>query len=111
MLALTKENFEEEVIKADGLIMVDFWSEKCEPCKALMPSVHVLAEKYQGKAKFCSLDTNGNKRLAMAQKVLGLPTILFYQNGEIIAELCKEFSIEDVEDKLLELALSKPKMT
>lgn len=109
MLALTKENFEEEVIKADGLVMVDFWSEKCEPCKALMPSVHELAEKYEGKAKFCSLDTNGNKRLAMAQKVLGLPTILFYQNGKIIAELCKEFSIVDVENKLLELTLLKQK--
>ena len=103
MLVLTKGNFEDEVLKAEGLIMVDFWSEKCLPCKALMPSVHKLAEKYEGKAKFCSLDTNGNKRLAMSQKVLGLPTILFYQSGEIIAELCKEFSIEDVEDKLLEL--------
>lgn len=103
MLALTKENFEEEVLKAEGLVMVDFWSEKCEPCKALMPSVHKLAEKHEGKAKFCSLDTNGNKRLAMAQKVLGLPTILFYQNGEKVAELCTNISIEDVEAKLLEL--------
>lgn len=103
MLAVTKENFEKEVIKSEGLIMVDFWSEKCEPCKALMPSVHELADKYVDKAKFCSLDTNGNKRLAMSQKVLGLPTILFYQNGEIVAELCNEISIEDVEAKLLEL--------
>ena len=104
MLALTKENFEEEVLKAEGLVMVDFWSEKCEPCKALMPSVHELEETYKGKAKFCSLDTNGNKRLAMAQKVLGLPTILFYRNGEKVAELCTKISIEDVETKLLELA-------
>lgn len=103
MLVLTKENFEDEVLKAEGLIMVDFWSEKCEPCKALMPAVHELAKKYEGKAKFCSLDTNGNKRLAMAQKVLGLPTILFYRNGEIIGELCVTISIEDVEAKLVEL--------
>lgn len=104
MLVLTKENFEAEVLKAEGLVLVDFWSEKCEPCKALMPRVHELAEKYRGKAKFCSLDTNGNKRLAMAQKVLGLPAILFYQNGERIAELTTTISIEDVEAKLLELA-------
>jgi len=103
MLILTKENFENEVLKESGVVMVDFWSEKCEPCKALMPSVHALAEKYEGKVKFCSLDTNGNKRLSMSQKVLGLPTILFYRNGEIIAELCVEISIEDVEAKLLEL--------
>ncbi|HWR42677.1 thioredoxin TrxA [Sporomusa sp.] len=104
MLVLTKENFEAEVLNAEGLILVDFWSEKCEPCKALMPRIHELAEKYHGKAKFCSLDTNGNKRLAMAQKVLGLPTILFYRNGERIAELTTSISIEDVETKLLELA-------
>ncbi|WP_407313543.1 thioredoxin family protein [Desulfosporosinus sp. SB140] len=104
MLVLTKENFEKEVLKADGLVLVDFWSEKCESCKALMPRVHELAEKYKEIAKFCSLDTNGNKRLAMSQKVLGLPTILFYRNGEIIAELTTEISAEDVEIKLLELA-------
>jgi thioredoxin 1 len=103
MLAVTKENFEEEVLKAEGLVIVDFWNEKCESCKALMPSVHKLEEKYEGKAKFCSLNTNGNKRLAMSQKVLGLPTILFYRNGEKVAELCVEISIEDVKAKLLEL--------
>ena len=104
MIALTKENFEEEVLKAEGLVMVDFWSEKCEPCKALMPSVHELVEKNEGKAKFCSLHTAGNKRLAISQKVLGLPTIAFYKNGEKIFELVKDFAIEDVEAKLNELA-------
>ncbi|HHT62884.1 MAG: thioredoxin TrxA [Bacillota bacterium] len=104
MVELTKENFEAEVLKAEGLVMVDFWSQKCEPCKALMPSIHELAEKYSDKAKFCSLDTTGNKRLAISQKVLGLPTIAFYKNGEKIAELVKDFTIEDVEAKLNELA-------
>ncbi|AET68299.1 thioredoxin domain-containing protein [Desulfosporosinus orientis DSM 765] len=103
MVALTKDNFEQEVISTNGLIMVDFWNEKCEPCKALMPKVHELAEKYQGKVKFCTLDTKGNRRLAMAQKVLGLPTIQFYQNGEVVAELSNEIAIEDVESKLIEL--------
>lgn len=104
MIAVTKENFEQEVLKAEGLVMVDFWSEKCEPCQALMPSVHELVEKNADKAKFCSLDTAGNKRLAISQKVLGLPTIAFYRNGEKIAELVKDFAIEDVEAKLNELA-------
>ena len=103
MLALTKENFEKEVLQADCLVLVDFWSEKCEPCKALMPGVHELAEKYSGKAKFCSLDTNGNKRLAISQKVMGLPTILFYRDGKIIAELSTNISLKDIETKLLEL--------
>ena len=75
MIEVNKANFEEEVLKAEGLVMVDFWSPSCEPCKELLPDVHQLAEKYAGQAKFCSLDTTGNKRLAISQKVLGLPTI------------------------------------
>jgi thioredoxin 1 len=103
MLEVTKENFEQEVLQADGLVVVDFWSPKCEPCKELMPSVHALAEKYQGKAKFCQLDSASNKRLAISQKVLGLPTICFYKNGEKVAEFSKDIAIEDVEAKLKEL--------
>ena len=44
MLELNKENFESEVLEAEGYVLVDFWSQGCEPCKALMPSVHELAD-------------------------------------------------------------------
>lgn len=103
MINVDKTNFEAEVLQAEGLVVVDFWSPKCEPCKALMPEVEKLAEKYEGQAKFCKLDTASNRRLAIGQKVLGLPTICFYRQGEKVAELSKEFSIEDVEAKLKEL--------
>ena len=52
MLELTKDNFEAEVLQAEGYVFVDFWSQGCEPCKALMPEVHKLAEKYEGKMKY-----------------------------------------------------------
>lgn len=100
MVVVDKENFAAEVLEAQGLVVVDFWSPKCEPCQALMPEVAKLADKYSGQAKFCKLDTAANRRLAISQKVLGLPTIGFYRQGEKIAELTKEFTIEDVEAKL-----------
>ncbi|MDD4754159.1 MAG: thioredoxin family protein [Desulfitobacteriaceae bacterium] len=103
MIEIDKKNFDDEVLKAEGLVMVDFWSPKCEPCKELLPSVHAMADKYAGQAKFCSLDTAGNKRLAISQKVLGLPTIAFYKSGEKVAELNTDFTIEEVEAKLNEL--------
>jgi len=90
MVELTKENFDAEVLEAEGLVFVDFWSEKCEPCMALMPEVYEFAEKNAGRAKFCKLDTAGNRRLAIAQKVMGVPTLAFYQNGEKVAMLDKE---------------------
>ena len=82
MTELNKDNFEAEVLQAKGLVFVDFWSEKCEPCMALLPEVERFAEANAGRAKFCKLDTMGNRRLAIAQKVMGIPTLIFYKNGE-----------------------------
>jgi len=82
MIELTKDNFDQEVTNAEGLVFVDFWGEKCEPCMAIMPEVVAFAEKNAGRAKFCKLNTAGNRRLAIAQKVMGIPTFIFYKGGE-----------------------------
>jgi len=82
VIELNGENFESEVIKADMPVLVDFWSESCVPCKELMPDVHNLSETYSGKMKFCKLNIQGNRRLAMSQQVMSLPSIVFYINGE-----------------------------
>ena len=97
MLEVNKTNFEAEVLQATGLVMVDFWSPKCEPCMALMPEVTVLAEKYAGKLKFCSLNVIENRRLAMGQKVMGLPVIAFYKDGDKIQELTGEVTGDQIE--------------
>ena len=90
MLEVNKVNFEDEVLQAPGVVLVDFWSEKCEPCMALVPEVEALATKYAGKMKFCKLNVLENRRLAIGQKVLGLPTIAVYKSGAKVAELTKE---------------------
>ena len=84
MIELNKENFEEEVLKAEGTVLVDFWSPSCEPCKALMPHVHDFEAVYGDKIKFTSLDITVARRVAIGQKVLGLPVIAIYKNGERI---------------------------
>jgi len=90
MLELNKENFEQEVLEAEGYVFVDFWSQGCEPCKALMPDVHKLAEVYGDKVKFTSLDTTKARRLAIKQKVLGLPTLAIYKDGSKVDEVTKD---------------------
>lgn len=87
MLELNKDNFDAEVIQAQGTILVDFWGSKCEPCKALIPDVERLAEQYGDKIKIAKLNTTENRRLAMAQKVMGLPTFVIYKNGEKLKEI------------------------
>lgn len=104
MIELTKENFDAEVLETQGVVFVDFWSPKCEPCMGLLPEVEAFAEKNEGRAKFCKLDTAGNKRLAIAQKVMGIPTFVFYKNGEKVFTFDKEtIEMGAVQAKLDEL--------
>lgn len=103
MLELNKENFEELVLSSKGLVLVDFWSPKCEPCMELMPEVVELAGQFDS-VQFGKVNILENRRLAIGQKVMGLPTIVIYKDGEKAAELSKDFTIEDVAAKLSELA-------
>ncbi|MFZ5777074.1 MAG: thioredoxin TrxA [Bacillota bacterium] len=104
MLELNKENFEAEVLQHGGAVLVDFWSPKCDPCTALLPDVEALAEKYGSQVKFCKVNAIENRRLSIAQKVLGLPTILLFKDGERVAELTKEeATAENIEAKLKEV--------
>ena len=90
MLELTKDNFKEEVLEAEGYILVDYFGDGCVPCQALMPTVHGFADKYGDKMKFTSLNTTKARRLAIAQKVLGLPVMAIYKDGEKVEEVVKD---------------------
>jgi len=100
MTEVHKDNFEQEVLSAEGLVMVDFWGTKCDKCLALMPDIESLASRYN-TVKFCKLDITGNRRLAISQKVLGLPALAFYKDGEKIAEIGPdEARAETIEAKI-----------
>ena len=101
MIELVKENFDEEVLNyTEKPVFVDFWGDKCEICKELMPGVHGLEEKYGDKIKFSSLNISSARRLAIGQKVLGLPTMIIYKNGEKLSTITpdKISTLEDVEN-------------
>lgn len=90
MLAVDKDTFEAEVLQAEGFVLVDYWGDGCEPCKALLPDIEALAEEFEGKVKFTKLNTTQARRLAISQKVLGLPTIILYKDGAKVGEVTKE---------------------
>jgi thioredoxin 1 len=101
MIELNKENFEAEVTSySEKPVFVDFWGDKCEVCKELMPGVHELESKYSDKMKFASLNIGGSRRLAISQRVLGLPTMIIYKDGVKVNTITPEniTTIEDVEN-------------
>lgn len=90
MLVVDKETFTKEVLEAEGYVLVDFFGDGCEPCKALMPHVEMLSEKYGDKIKFTKLNTTQARRLAIGQKIMGLPVIAIYKDGVKVEELVKD---------------------
>ena len=90
MTELDKANFEQEVLQETGYVFVDFYGDGCVPCQALMPKVHEFAETYGDKMKFTALNTTKARRLAISQKILGLPVMAVYKDGEKIDEVVKE---------------------
>jgi len=101
MLELDKETFEPEVLQATGTVFVDFYSDGCEPCKALMPVVDALSEKYSDKMKFVKINTMKARRLAIAQKVMGLPVMAIYKDGVKTVELVKDDCTEENIEKMI----------
>ena len=97
MLVIDKDNFEAEVVKSGLPVIVDFWGPQCGPCLAIMPEVEKLAEEYAGRIKIGKLNSAENRRFCMGLKVMGLPTFLFYKNGECLERLSgDEVSLEAV---------------
>ena len=94
MLEANKDTFEAEVLQAEGKVLVDYYGDGCVPCEALMPFVLSMAEKYGDTLKFVKLNTTKARRLAIGQKILGLPVIAVYENGAKLEELVKDDATE-----------------
>lgn len=83
MIQLTEANFGDEVLQEKTKpVLVDFWGENCERCHALMPDYQELEHKYGNSIKFCELNTTTSRKLAIKERVLGLPTVVLYIEGE-----------------------------
>lgn len=105
MLEVSSETFKQEVLESDKPVVVDFWGPRCAPCLALMPQVEKLEDACADKVKFVKVDASKNRRLCLELKVLGLPTYLFYKNGEGMGRLSGgEIRIQDIEEYVRKIA-------
>lgn len=84
-IELTDSNFEQEVLKNDKPVMVDFWAAWCGPCKMVGPVIEEIAEEYDGKAVVGKVDVDANQEYAAKYGVRNIPTVLVFKDGEMVA--------------------------
>jgi thioredoxin 1 len=83
----TDAEFEAEVLKAETPVLVDFWAEWCGPCRAMEPSINVLASDYFGKVAVGKLNVDDNPEITMRYMVRGIPTVILFKGGRIVDQL------------------------
>jgi len=83
VISVTDGNFDDEVIRSDVPVLVDFWAEWCGPCKVIGPMIEELANDYQGKVKFAKLNVDNSPESARRFGVRSIPTLMLFRDGEL----------------------------
>ncbi|MCZ7585844.1 MAG: thioredoxin [Deltaproteobacteria bacterium] len=87
LMTLTDGNFENEVLKSDVPVLVDFWAPWCGPCRMVGPIVEELATQYTGKLKVGKVNVDENQLTATNYHVRGIPTLIIFKNGQVADQL------------------------
>jgi len=103
-MEFTDANFEQEVLKSDVPVLVDFWAVWCGPCKMIAPFVVEIASEYEGKAKVGKVDVDNNPQTAMAYGIRSIPTLLIFKGGKVVDQIIgavpKNTITSKIEDQL-----------
>lgn len=95
-MEINDSNFEQEVVKSNLPVVVDFWAPWCGPCRMIGPVVEKLSEEYKGKIKFCKINVDENRAAASKYQVMSIPLVLFFKGGEVVDQ-----SLGAVQEKVL----------
>ncbi len=97
---VTDATFDAEVLKSDMPVFIDFWAPWCGPCKAMLPIVEELGEKYKGKVKIVKMNVDDNTDVPGKYNVMSIPTFLIIKKGEVVDSFVGARSKEELSTKL-----------
>ena len=103
-LNFTDAAFEKDVLNSDLPVLVDFWAPWCGPCKAMGPPIDALATEYAGKIRIGKMNTDENPATAMRYQVRGIPTLMLFKGGKLVASKVGAVGKSDVQKMLDEHA-------
>ena len=96
----TTENFDEEVLKSELPVLVDFYADWCGPCKMMAPVVESLAENYRDRIKTGKLNIDDEMEIAQKYRVMSIPTFIIFKNGQAVETSVGAMSREELEKKI-----------
>lgn len=99
-IELTDANFEAEVLKQDGVVLVDFWAPWCGPCKRLSPIIGDIAKDNEGKIKVCKLNTDEASATAAQYQVASIPTLIIFKGGKPHEQMVGLRTKADIQEKI-----------
>jgi len=99
-VAFTDANFEAEVLKSKGIVLVDFFAPWCGPCKMMAPTIDKLAADYAGKVKIGKLNVDENQEVGMKFQIQSIPTIIIFKDGQMVDTLTGMQSADTLKQKL-----------
>jgi thioredoxin 1 len=79
--------FEQDILKSELPVLVDFWADWCQPCKMLEPALESLAEEFEGQVRFAKINADENMETSEQFRVLSLPTVILFKNGKVVEQL------------------------
>ena len=100
LLHLTDDTFEQEVLKYDGVALVDFWAPWCGPCVALGPTIEEISNQYDGKVKVAKVNVDEERAIAEKYMIMSIPSVMVFKNGEVVETLVGLRPSDDYTDAL-----------